>query len=274
MTYVREIATVIGNDADGDARLLRLGAPRIAAAARPFQFVLAKVPAAGFMLRRPLSIFDAGDDEIELLIRPVSEGTGRLCRLAPGESCDLTGPFGREFDVPEDSVFVAGGIGIAGIFFALATAARSGRKAALVYGARTGAQLYAGRQLGDLAVDVTSVTEDGSSGLKGLATDFIPGIPSAETKLMSRALKEDLPPYRRAVIACGPRAMYVALHKILGDDARWYALMEERMACGVGACRSCAVPVREPAGSYVAACEEGPLVDAAAVDWGRLGEEI
>ncbi|MEE9456647.1 MAG: hypothetical protein V3W11_05820, partial [bacterium] len=189
------------------------------------------------------------------------------------ESCDLTGPFGREFDVPEDSVFVAGGIGVAGVFFALAAAARSRRKAALVYGARTGAQLYAGRQLGDLAVDVTSVTEDGSSGLKGLATDFIPGIPSAETKLMSRALKEDLPPYRRAVIACGPRAMYVALHKILGDDARWYALMEERMACGVGACRSCAVPIREPAGSYVAACKEGPLVDAAAVDWGRLGEE-
>ncbi|MEE9457252.1 MAG: dihydroorotate dehydrogenase electron transfer subunit, partial [bacterium] len=79
MTYAREIATVIANDADGDARLLRLGAPRIAAAARPFQFVLAKVPAAGFMLRRPLSIFDAGDDEIELLIRPAGEGTGKLC---------------------------------------------------------------------------------------------------------------------------------------------------------------------------------------------------
>jgi NAD(P)H-flavin reductase len=126
MTRVREIATVIANDADGDARLLRLGAPRIAAAARPFQFILAKVPAEGFMLRRPFSIFDAGDDEIELLVRAAGEGTGTLCRLAPGESCDLTGPFGREFDAPEDCIFVAGGIGIAGIFFALATAARSG----------------------------------------------------------------------------------------------------------------------------------------------------
>ncbi|HUV86509.1 MAG TPA: hypothetical protein VMX79_05295 [bacterium] len=274
MTHVREIATVIGNDADGDARLLRLGAPRIAAAARPFQFVLAKVPAAGFLLRRPLSVFDAGGDEIELLIRPVGEGTGRLCCLAPGEGCDLAGPFGRGFDAPGGSVFVAGGIGIAGLFFALATAARSGRKAELVYGARTAAQLHAKRQIGELNVDATFVTEDGSGGLKGLAIEYIPGVPSTGTKLLSRALEEDLPRYAKAVIACGPRAMYAALRKVLGDDAQWYALMEERMACGVGACRSCVVPAREPAGSYVAVCEEGPLVDATAVDWDRLGDEI
>ncbi len=274
MTYVREMATVIANDADGDARLLRLGAPRIAAAANPFQFVLVKVPGGEFTLRRPVSIFDAGGDEIELLIRPAGEGTARICRSAPGESCDLTGPFGRQLDAPRDCVFVAGGIGIAGLFFALATAARSGREAELIYGARTGVQLYANRRLGELAVNAMLATEDGSIGLKGLATDFIPGIPSAETKLMSRALKEDLPRYAKAVIACGPRPMYVALRKALGADARWYALMEERMACGVGACRSCAVPVLEPPGSYVSVCEEGPLVDAATVDWDRLGEVI
>ena len=274
MTHVREIATVIANDADYDARLLRLKAPAIAAAARPFQFVLVKVPGAGFLLRRPVSLFDAGGDEVALLVRPAGEGTARLWRLAPGESCDLTGPFGREFDAPEGSVFVAGGIGIAGVFFGLAAAARSGRKAELVYGAQAAAQLYAKRQIGELKVDATFVTEDGSSGRKGLATDFIPGIPSKEAKLMSSALEEDLPPYSRTVIACGPRPMYAALRRVLGEDARWYALMEERMACGVGACRTCVVPVREPAGSYAAVCEEGPLVDAAAVDWDRLGEVI
>jgi dihydroorotate dehydrogenase electron transfer subunit len=133
-------------------------------------------------------------------------------------------------------------------------------------------RVYAGRRLGELAVNAILATEDGSRGLKGLATDFIPGIPSREAKLLSKVLEEDLPRYGRAIIACGPRPMYGALRKVLGDDARWYALMEERMACGVGACRTCVVPVREPAGSYAAVCEEGPLVDAAAVDWDRLGE--
>ncbi len=274
MTYLREIATVMANGADGDARLLRLRAPGVAAAARPFQFVLAKVPAGGFMLRRPLSVFDVAGDDVELLIRPVGEGTTRLCCLSAGEGCDLTGPFGRRFEAPEGALFVAGGIGLAGLFFALAEAARSGRKADLLYGARTAAQLYAGPKSAELGIDATFVTEDGSRGHKGLVTEYVPGILSAETKLLYAALEEKLPPYPKALIACGPRAMYAALRRALGDEAQWYVLMEERMACGVGACRSCAVPAREPAGSYVAACEEGPLLDAAVVDWERLGGEI
>lgn len=274
MTYLREIATAIANDADGDARLLRLHAPGMAAAIRPFQFVLAKAPGGDFILRRPLSAFDVAGDELELLIRPAGEGTARLCRLAPGDGCDLTGPFGREFEPPEKALFVAGGIGLAGLFFALAEAARSGRKAELIYGARTAAQLYAESRLTELGVNATLVTEDGSRGHKGLVTEYVPGLPSPETRLLSAALEEKLPPYPKAVIACGPRAMYATLYRALGDEARWYVVMEERMACGVGACRSCAVPARGPAATYVAVCEEGPLMDAAAIDWERLGGEI
>jgi dihydroorotate dehydrogenase electron transfer subunit len=262
MTHLREIATVLSNDADGDARLLRLKAPAIAAAARPFQFVLVKVPGEGFLLRRPFSVFDATGDEVALLVRPVGEGTANICRLAPGETCDLTGPFGRAFDVPDNALFVAGGIGIAGVFFAIATAARSGRKAELIYGVRDATQLYVKSFIEELNVEATVVTEDGSSGRKGLATDFVPAPPSGETG------------NGRLVIACGPRPMYAALRRVLGAGARWYALMEERMGCGVGACRSCVVPVREPAGSYAAVCKDGPLVDAASVDWGRLGEAV
>jgi dihydroorotate dehydrogenase electron transfer subunit len=66
--------------------------------------------------------------------------------------------------------------------------------------------------------------------------------------------------------------MYAALYRTLGEDARLSVLLEERMACGVGACRSCAVPVREPEGSYVAACREGPLLDASLIEWNRFGE--
>jgi dihydroorotate dehydrogenase electron transfer subunit len=66
--------------------------------------------------------------------------------------------------------------------------------------------------------------------------------------------------------------MYAALHRALGEQARLFVLMEERMACGVGACRSCAVPTRKPEGSYLAACRDGPFLDASTIDWGRLEE--
>ncbi len=274
MAYTREIATVLANGADGDARFLRLSAPGIARAARPFQFVLVKVPGGDFILRRPLSVFDAREDEIALLVRPAGDGTARICCLVPGENLDLTGPFGRGFDVPGDALFVAGGIGVAGVFFALAEAARSGRKVELVYGAKTAAQLYARSLLEELGVEATFVTEDGSSGFEGLATEYLPRLPSAKEKLISAALDEKLPPYPKTVIACGPRPMYVVLHKVLGEDSRLHVLMEERMACGVGACRSCAVPAREPKGSYIAACEDGPLINASSVDWNRLEGEV
>jgi dihydroorotate dehydrogenase electron transfer subunit len=272
MTYFRENARVRANDADGDARLLRLRAPGLGAAARPFQFVLAQVPGESFILRRPLAVFDAGGGDVELLVRPVGEGTRRLCGLAPGEYCDLTGPFGRAAAVGEDALFVAGGIGLAGLFFALAEEARAGRPPELYYGARTATALYARARLAELGVEARFVTEDGSSGRTGTVVERLPGLPTTKERLMSEALNEKLLPYPRAVIACGPRPMYAALRRALGERARLYVLMEERMACGVGACRSCAVPARKPEGSYLAACRDGPLVEASEIDWGRWEE--
>jgi dihydroorotate dehydrogenase electron transfer subunit len=272
MTYFRENARVLANDADGDGRLLRLRAPGIAADARPFQFVLAKVPGEAHILRRPFSVFDADGDDAELLIRPVGDGTARLGELAPGEYCDLTGPFGREAAPVENTLFVAGGIGIAGLFFALAEEVRAGRSPELFFGARTAKQLYAKSRIEELGIDATFVTEDGSYGLTGTVVEHLPDVPTAKEKLMSEALNERLLPYPHRVVACGPPAMFVALHRALGGGAKLSVMMEERMACGVGACRSCAVPVREPEGSYVAACSEGPLLDASVIDWNRFGE--
>ncbi|HUU56018.1 MAG TPA: hypothetical protein VMW93_01635 [bacterium] len=271
MAYFRENAPVLANDADGDARLVRLHAPGIAAAVRPFQFVLARVPGESFTLRRPLSVFDARGEDVELLVRPVGNGTARLGRLAPGAHCDLTGPFGQKAGVGEDAVFVAGGIGVAGLFFALAEEARAGRAHELFYGARTADQLYAKSRLAELGIDAAFVTEDGSSGLAGTVVEHLPDLPTTKEKLISEALDEKLLPYPHAVVACGPRPMYTALRRALGEGARLYVMMEERMACGVGACRSCAVPVRKPEGSYVAVCRDGPLLDASAVDWDRFG---
>ncbi len=271
MSFVNVTAQLLACGAEGDARYLRFGAAEIAAAARPFQFVLVRVPDEGFVLRRPLSVCDAREGEIDLLVKPVGAGSARLCALAPGDACEISGPFGRAPALPaEDPLFVAGGIGVAGVFFAVAEAARRGARPRLLFGARTAGQLYAADRLQSLGAELTLVTDDGSRGLKGTAAEHLPSSPPA------------------AVVACGPRAIYRALRerihtvsvyeKVLDNDDEYtspklFILMEEHMACGVGACRSCVVPAREPAGSYIAVCREGPLVDAAVLDWDRMEEK-
>jgi dihydroorotate dehydrogenase electron transfer subunit len=274
MVYLHETATVVAVEPEGEARLLRLASPALAAAVRPFQFLLARVPGGSFPLRRPFSVFDARGEEVEVLIRPVGEGTARLGALAAGERLDLLGPFGRDFSPPADALYVAGGVGVAGLFFALAEEVRAGRQPELLFGAATEAALYARGRLEALGVEATYVTEDGSYGERGLATDNVPGLATKQEKLMSAAIAEALPPYARGVIACGPRPMYQALNRSLGEEARLYVVMEERMACGVGACRGCAVPAREPQGGYLAVCQEGPVVEASRLDWLRLAEEV
>jgi len=255
MTYFREDGVVTASDADGDARIITLRAPAIAAAARPFQFVMVRVPEARFTLRRPVSIFDANGEEVILLIKKVGAGSARLGALAPGEHADVVGPLGRPWTPPAGAAYVAGGVGIAGLFFALAEAARRHEGARLFFGARSADGLYAASRLAGLGVDVTFTTEDGSRGERGVVTDFVP----------AAAL---------AVVACGPRPMYRALTTRVSAETPCYVLMEEHMACGVGACRGCAVPAVAPAGSYIAACRDGPLVDARAVAWDRVEDRI
>jgi dihydroorotate dehydrogenase electron transfer subunit len=274
MAYLHETATVVAVEPEGEARLIRLASPALAEAVRPFQFLLVKVPGGGFVLRRPFSVFDARGEEVEVLIRPVGEGTARLGAVASGEALDLLGPFGRTFSPPAETLYVAGGVGVAGLFFAAAEEVRAGRRPELLFGAATEAELYGRGRLEALGVEVTYVTEDGSYGERGLATDYVPDTATKQEKLMSAAMAETLLPYARAVIACGPRPMYHALFQLLGEEARLYVVMEERMACGVGACRGCAVPAHEPEDGYLAVCQEGPVVEAPRLDWRRLAEEI
>jgi len=253
MDYHQTQAKVLSVAAEGGAYLVQLEAEEVAAAARPFQFVMVRVPGGGFPLRRPLSVFDAQEGWLEVLIRPVGAGTTRLTSLSAGDRVDITGPFGRAFEEPEGALYVAGGIGVAGVAYAVAAANRGGRRPRLFYGARSAHQLAALARLQTLA-DVTVVTDDGSDGEKGLVSDFVPGD-------------------ARAVVACGPRPMLAALRARLSEGAAYYVVMEERMACGLGVCRSCAVPAASGDG-YLAVCDQGPVLAAADVDWQRLEMDV
>ena len=71
--------------------------------------------------------------------------------------------------------------------------------------------------------------------------------------------------------ACGPHAMLAAVSRIAAEHSiPCYVSMEERMACGLGACMGCSVPMK--AGGYKRVCKEGPVFDSREIDVGGAGD--
>ena len=274
---VVEVTALLG----GHCRL-RLGAPSIAASVRPGQFVNVRPPLDIALLRRPLGVYrTAGDTDIELLFKVVGKGTAALARVRPGDELDVIGPLGNGFDLsgelPDTAVLVAGGFGIAPLF-PLALALRGKVKRAYLF---VGTEEDLPLETADSSMHLSFVDRDVNVTL----TDFEelgaaarvaslrkrPGFfHGVVTELLEKLLHHPEPLGKAKVYACGPWAMLkktaaaAAEHNVPCD-----VLLEERMGCGIGACMSCAVRLKDDNGQpgYARACLEGPVFDAATVDW-------
>ncbi|MGC8873490.1 MAG: dihydroorotate dehydrogenase electron transfer subunit [Chloroflexia bacterium] len=239
--------------------LLRLDAPGLARTGRPGQFVMARCAEEGStdpLLRRPLALhrFHREEGVVELLVRVVGRGTAWLAARAPGETLDLLGPLGRGFSLPtraRNVLLVAGGIGIAPLIAMADEALARGCAVVLALGARTAAELYPPALLPP-EVELHLATEDGSAGRKATVVELL------EDPEMGLLLWAD------QLMACGPRPMLIGLAAaVRAGRLRWRAgfaqvSLEERMACGVGACLGCVVPTRQ---GYRRVCHDGPVFD-------------
>jgi len=250
------IAQIRANTAVADGhRLLTLTCPEVAQSAAPGQFLQIRVSAAGQdpLLRRPICVAAARGDEVDIVVRVAGRGTDLLAREAPGAFVDLLGPLGRGFTLPrpdETVVLVGGGVGVAPLHFLLASLPDPSR-ARVLLGARTRALLPRLPGLGGLE-GLQTATDDGSEGHHGTAAD-----------LLARAIETD-PPHR--VFACGPHPMLAAVARLcIQRRIACEVSLEERMACGIGVCMGCAVPMA--VGGYTRACREGPVYDVRAVKW-------
>jgi len=237
-----------------------LKAPEAAAAAVPGQFVMLRVTEnMDPLLARPFGICSLpSKTSVEILYRVVGRGTTLLTRMRAGQTLSLLGPLGKGFPMPEKAVtpvLVAGGSGFPPLLF-LAQRMRS--RAHFFVGARNKECLPPVcilKNLKDHTANVHVATEDGSAGQKGLSTDIL------DNFLTNREKKGLV-----TVYACGPHAMLAAVSRIAAQHAiPCYVSTEERMACGLGACMGCSIPMK--AGGYKRACKEGPVFDAADVDW-------
>ena len=135
-----------------------------------------------------------------------------------------------------------------------------------IVGAASSSRLFGELVAKRMAGRVTVTTDDGSAGVPGKVTDVLP-------EAINRVKAE-------VVYACGPMAMLQAV----GEVARAHSIhaqvaVEESMACGIGVCMTCVLPVRGADGTsrFVRSCVEGPVFDADAVRWhdvGRLPADI
>jgi dihydroorotate dehydrogenase electron transfer subunit len=220
----------------------------------PGQFVMVMISRSNEpFLRRPLAILSQDEENIELIYRIKGSGTNLLSRKVPGETLSLLGPLGNGFQPAEGgrNIYVSGGMGLPPVL-SLAEQLKSGT---FIFGVKTVQEVPLKERIQSLEnTDVIFVTEDGSLGQKGLATDAL-----------SRILDQD--GSAATVYACGP----VGLLRSASEISERYGIdcqvsLEERMSCGFGACAGCVVKTVR---GNQRVCREGPVFNAYNICWGR-----
>ena len=252
MSIMQSVYEVVSNEEIAPAIFnMEILCPDIVSEAREGQFV--HVRCGNETLRRPISICMA-DKETSILTLTYlvkGEGTRWLSLRKPGEIVDIMGPLGNGFEVlPEAKsvILVGGGIGVPPMF-SLSNA--YGKAARAIYGFRTKALTILENETRENVSSLTITTDDGSYGMKGFVTDAL--------KLEIEKEKPD------AIYACGPMVMLKGIAEIaLKNNIRCQLSLEERMACGVGACLGCATKIRLSDGSetYKHVCKDGPVFEA------------
>ncbi len=227
--------------------------------AEPGQFVHVRCRGEGLVLRRPYSLYAAGKGTAALLVRQAGAGSAWLRSREVGEKLDMLGPLGRGFTLPDagKSVLVAGGAGIAPLRFLAVRMLENGIQPTVLWGVE-GEDEYEGLpSLLEKEMELYLACMDGGRGHKGSVVSLFENSVSEEPG---------------GVYACGPRGMLTALAASIGEEglAALQVSMEERMACGVGACRGCVVPAAQPSGGYLTACKDGPVFYGRELDWRRI----
>lgn len=239
---------IVSREETAGAVDLRVSCPEICREARPGQFAHIGVP--GFSLRRPISLcgIDPEKGELRLVFEARGKGTRALSALQAGDSLDLLAPLGHGFTLlPKSSraAVVGGGIGVPPL---LEIARYYRENCNAVLGFRTQEQVLLDTDFASYC-DTVVCTDDGSWGVKGTV------LPAVEALL--QACRLDI------LYACGPRPMLRAVRDLAAAyGVRCELSLEERMACGVGACLGCAVRIRcGGQEEYLHVCKDGPVFD-------------
>jgi len=261
---------VIGQRRAGEYHVLTLTAGGIPDLTRPGHFVALAVggPESSMLLRRAFSIYSVQGrgvygGTLEVVFAAHGKGTEWLSRLHRHDQVDIVGPLGRPFALPKEPVscvLVAGGYGSAPMF-SLADALRArGCRVDVVLGASTESKLFGVLDAKRIAATLTLTTEDGSVGEHGRVTDVLPAV-------LERTNAD-------VVYACGPMPMLRAVAKVAAEHGAYsQCAVEEAMACGIGVCMTCVLPVIGDDGvtRMLRSCVDGPVFRGDRVRWDEVG---
>lgn len=218
------LSTIVENKAlSSDVYLITVKLPfRIDA--KPGQFCILRVNGRlDPLLGRPFSIFDLEGETVKFLYRIKGKGTKILSEMKENEKISFIGPLGKWYPYPEGNfLVVAGGIGIASVYYLIK---KFPERAIVFYGVRLKNEIFFFEEIKKFAKEIYVSTEEGEFGYKGVITELF----------QNKAKNLDLPIY-----ACGPMLMIKELKKVV-NDRKCYVAVEERMACGVGACLGCVI---------------------------------
>ncbi|GAA2730010.1 dihydroorotate dehydrogenase electron transfer subunit [Pedococcus aerophilus] len=248
-------------------------APGLAELARPGQFVALAVggPTSANLLRRCFSIHKVSPSgtyggTVDVVVAAHGPGTQWISQLRAHDEVDIVGPLGKAFPLPKEPVpcvLVGGGYGSAPLFW-LAEALRArGCHVEVVLGAATESKLFGVVEARRYADGVTVTTDDGSMGTKGWVSDVLPEV----IRRTGAAV----------VYGCGPMGMLKSITDVAtAEGAVAQVAVEESMACGVGVCMTCVMPVVDKHGvtKMVRSCVEGPVFRGDRVRWDAFSDGL
>ena len=232
-----------------------LKAPHITEHAKPGQFVMIYLNKGEMLLARPISLCDVDkhNGTITLIYVAIGAGTKVMSQWQAGQTINIMGPIGSGFSIEnltndplKPAAIVAGGMGVPPMLFLLKQMAQRGINTDVYLGFK---HKY---DLPDLfkpfAINLQIATDDGSIGQKGTVMDLL-----AQNKTY------------QSIFSCGPIPMLKALASYAkSNNTPCQVALEERMACGIGACKGCVVKTMV---GYMLCCTYGPVFDSQEVNW-------
>jgi len=267
------LAPIVSNKKVGQYHQIIINVGDLASLCKPGNFVAINVggDSSSMILRRAFAISRVAINAtfggtMEIIAAPHGQGSKWLCAQGEGVVLDIVAPLGTAFGIPTEPVsvlLVGGGYGSAPLFGLAEVLNARGCRVDMLLGASTASKIYAPME-GKRAVNSMRIfTEDGSMGQTGRVTD-----PIAE-------IIKDLDV--AVVYSCGPMAMLSAITKITDSlSVVHQCAVEEAMACGIGVCMTCVLPVENEDGkiSMLRSCIDGPVMDGSRVQWSLVGKQL
>jgi dihydroorotate dehydrogenase electron transfer subunit len=265
------LAPIISNKRVGSYHQIILGVGDHVKNCRPGNFIAISVggDTGRMILRRAFAISRTSDSAqyggtVELIVAPHGGGSRWLASQGEGSELDVITPLGTAFGIPTEPVnalLIGGGYGSAPLFGLAEVLKSRGCRTDMLLGASVGEKIYAPME-GKRSVNSLQIyTEDGSMGEKGRVTSRL------ESIIAERAID--------VIYSCGPMPMLRAVTEIAqASDVIHQCAVEESMACGVGICMTCVLPVKDSAGaiSMKRSCIDGPVMDGSTVCWDLVGK--